>query len=166
MLGRFLLHHPCDLSPEAGLLGILQARFVVHSELDSVDAVNFSDELCQRGFGVGDEVVGGDAPHKALCGLSQCFLGAGDVIGLHAAAVDVIPDADRYVDSVRVRLGDQPVERGEILLLLLGRDADHAHIGEFVDVEEIRVRRREESAVFVAEDQHETVETIGASRSK
>ncbi len=66
----------------------------------------------------------------------------------------------REVQPAVVRHLDQAVERGEVALLLLAGDAHHPHVGESLDIEEVRIRRRQEAAVLVAEDHHQRVETV------
>ena len=117
-------------------------------------------ELRQGRLGVGHEILRRHAPHQAGVGLLGGFVGAGNAAALHAAAVDVVPDADRELQPAVVRHLDQPVERGEVALLLLGRDAHHAHVGKPLHVEEIRIARREEAAVLVAEDDDQRVEAV------
>ncbi len=61
---------------------------------------------------------------------------------------------------------DEAIQGGEVLGLFLRCDADQFHLGEIGHVEEIRVTGGEETAIFVAEDENEAIEAIGASMSK
>jgi hypothetical protein len=79
---------------------------------------------------------------------------------LHAAAVDVVPDPERDAEPAGVGHGDQSVQRVEVAPLLPAGQADHAHVGELLDVEEVRIAGRQEAAVLVAEDDDQGVEAV------
>ena len=84
----------------------LEAGFVVHAELDAVDLGEHFEEAAQRGLGVGGEVVGGDAPDQAGDALAGVLGRAGNAAALHAAAVDVVPDAGGDLDAALVGHAD------------------------------------------------------------
>ena len=52
-----LLHHLENVAPEAFLLAVLQARLVVHAELDGIQRRHLLHELGQRRLGVRDEIL-------------------------------------------------------------------------------------------------------------
>src|SRR5215467_1239687 len=64
----------------------------------------------------------------------------------------------------RVRELDEAIQRGEIAALLFGGEADHKNAGKTRRVEEVGIRRREEPAVLVAEDDQEAVEAARGER--
>jgi hypothetical protein len=66
----------------------------------------------------------------------------------------VVPNAHRETQTTLVRHLDEPIQRGQITLLLLQRQSHHPHPGEALHIEEIRVVRREKAPVLVAEDNH------------
>src|ERR1043166_4115350 len=55
---------------------------------------------------------------------------------------------------------NQPVQRGQIALLLIGSEPDHFHAVETGGIEKIGIGRREESAILVTEDDQKSVESI------
>jgi len=122
----------------------------VHSELDGVEMGNATEQFAEPGCVVGDEVLLGhadDAPFLAVVGTP-----------LDAPAIDVVPDAERKVEPMCVRLFDEAVEGVEMFLLLAFGHADDADFRELRQREEIRVGRREIAGRLVREQQHERTE--------
>ena len=150
-----------DVVPEGLDLRGLESGFVVHAELDSVDFGEDFEEAAQGGFGIRREVIGGDAPDEAGHALSGILRGAGNASALHAAAIDVVPDACRDFDTALVGQADQGSKGSGILGLLGLGQPDHFDVGKFLHVEEERVKGRHEAAVFVAEDDDEAVDPVG-----
>ena len=107
-----------DVVPEGLDLVGLESGFVVHAELDGVDFREDFEEAAQRGLGVGREVVGGDAPDEAGHAFAGILRGAGNAAALHAAAIDVVPDAGGDFDAALVRQADQGLKRGGVARLL------------------------------------------------
>ena len=60
-----LFQHLEDIPPKAFLFAWLEARFVVHAELDGIHGRHSPQELGQSGLGVGDEVLARHAPDQA-----------------------------------------------------------------------------------------------------
>ena len=150
--------------PEGLDLPGLEAGFVVHAELDGVDFREDFEEAAQRGLGVGREILRGDAPHQAGHALAGILRRAGNAAALHAAAIDVVPDAGGDFDAALVRQADHGLKRRGVARLLRAGDAHHFDVGEFLHVEEVGIERRHEAAVLVAEDDDEAVDAVGGQR--
>jgi hypothetical protein len=88
------------------------------------------------------------------------LVGASRAPGLNAAAVDVVPQAEGDTQAARVGHPDQPVERLQVALLLLGGQIDHADVAEALDIKKVGIGRCEEAAVLVAEDHHQRIEPV------
>jgi hypothetical protein len=72
----------------------------------------------------------------------------------------VVPDTGRNVYAAFMGDADRRLESCCVLRLLGGGDTHHLHVWEARSVEEIRVQRRHESAIFVAEYHHEAIDAV------
>ena len=64
---------------------MLQAGFVVHPELNGIHLREDLDKTMERAFGVGGEVLRGDAEDQAGHALTRVLRGPGNAAALHAA---------------------------------------------------------------------------------
>ena len=76
-------------------------------------------EAGQGRLGVRNKVLAGHAPYQAGDRLPRGFIRSGNAPALHAASVDVVPNAHREFQPAVVGHLDQAVERREVALLLL-----------------------------------------------
>lgn len=89
-----------------------------------------------------------------------CVVGSRNFTALCAAAINMIPNANREIKPVVVGQLDESIERRQIALLLFGSNADHPDIGKASHVEEVGIARREETTVLVTEDYYEGVKPV------
>ena len=150
-----------DVVPEGLDLVVLQSGFVVHAELDGVDFREDFEEAAQGRFGVWREVFGGDSPDESRHALSGILRGAGNAAALHAAAIDVVPNACGDFDAAFVGQADQGSKGGRVAFLLRPGDAHHFDLGKLLHVEKEGIERRHEAAVLIAEDDDEAVDPVG-----
>jgi hypothetical protein len=136
----------------------------VHAKLDRVELGHNADKLGQSGLGIRHQVLLGHTADQAGRRFLGGAIGARNPAAVHAAAVYVVPEPQRYPHTAVEGHPNQAIEGIQISLLLLRGDADHAHVGELLDIEEARVCRGEKSAVLVAEDHHEAIEAVPSQR--
>ena len=145
-----------DAGPEGVHLRGDQAGFVVHPELEGVDVGHAPEQLGQRRDRVVHQVLlsqTGDPPTEGVVGL-------GHAAGLHAAAIDMVPDAEGEIQPTCVCHRDEAVERVEAARLHFRREAGDFHAREARHVEEVGVGRCHITGALVSEEQGEGVEAV------
>ena len=108
-----------DVVPEGLDLVLAQSALIVHAELNRIDGGEDFEKAAQRGLRVRREIFGGDAPHQSRRALAGVLRRAWNAAALHAAAIDVVPDAGGDFDAALVRQADHGLEGRGVAGLLL-----------------------------------------------
>src|SRR5262245_57731755 len=130
----------------------------MHTELNGMQVGHQLEELRQRHLVISHEVLLRQPGHNTRPELVWVRLF--NAARLNTAAVYVVPEAGGEIQSPLTRHFNNSIERLEIALLLLLREAHNMNGGKPIDVKKVRISRSEIAGILVTEDQDEGVESV------